>query len=119
MRVLFVFFIISNIALLAENSLVEGEKLYTKKGCYGCHGINAEGANDFPKLSGKDENYLIKRLKAYRNEEINSNRADMMKPFAKKLSDAEIKAISKYLSSLGESKKEEYYEEEYDLSDAM
>jgi len=90
-----------------------GEKLYTKLGCYGCHGANAEGGNGFPKLAGKSSSYLIKKLQGYKYEKINSNRADMMKPFAKNLSKKEIELLAKYLESLKNQKidEEKYYEE--------
>ncbi|WP_187647117.1 c-type cytochrome [Nitrosophilus labii] len=97
---------------------MEGEKIYTKYGCYGCHGIDAKGNSTFPKLIGKSKNYLIERLKGYKNETINSNRADMMKPYAKNLSYKDIELIAEYLSNLKDEKKKKYYEE-YDLSDAM
>jgi cytochrome c len=95
----------------------QGERLYMKHGCYGCHGVGGVGTNDFPKLQGKSKSYLVSRLKGYKNETINSGRADMMKPFAKALSDEEIEAIANYLAN--ESKKQENYDEEYDLSDPM
>ncbi|WP_281951203.1 c-type cytochrome [Nitrosophilus kaiyonis] len=90
-----------------------GEKLYTKHGCYGCHGSNAQGGNGFPKLAGKSSSYLIKKLQGYKYEKINSNRADMMKPFAKNLSQKEIELLAKYLESLKNKKSDEerYYEE--------
>lgn len=95
----------------------QGEKLYMQHGCYGCHGIGGVGSNNFPKLQGKSKAYLVARLKGYKNETINSGRADMMKPFAKALTIKEIEAIANYLAN--EQKQKEYYDEEYDLSDAM
>ncbi len=95
----------------------QGEKLYNKHGCYGCHGIDGAGTNGFPKLSYKSKVYLVNRLLGYKEERINSNRADMMKPYAKALTKKEIEEIATYLSSPKKAK--EYYEEEYDLSDAM
>ncbi|NPA64931.1 MAG: c-type cytochrome [Epsilonproteobacteria bacterium] len=95
----------------------EGEKLYSKYGCYGCHGIDAKGGNGFPPLANKPKGYLIDRLQKYRLGTITSNRSDMMKPYAKNLSDKEIETIADYLANL-KSSDSKYYEE-YDLSDAM
>ncbi len=95
----------------------DGQKVYTSYGCYGCHGIDAKGNGDYPSLASKSYDYLLTRLNGYKNGTINSYRADMMKPFAKSLSDEEIKAVAEYLSTLKESPKRYY--EEYDLSDAM
>ena len=106
-----------SISLISLIYASQGEQLYMKHGCYGCHGIGGVGSNDFPKLQGKSKSYLISRLKDYKNETINSGRADMMKPFAKGLSDEEIEAIAEYLAN--ESNVQESYDEEYDLSDPM
>jgi len=95
----------------------EGERLYNALGCYGCHGIDAKGGNGFPPLANKPKSYLIQRLKAYRDGAISSNRADMMRPYAKNLTDAEIEAIAAYLATMPQKSSE--YDEEYDLSDAM
>ncbi len=95
----------------------DGQQLYTKLGCYGCHGIDAKGGNGFPPLANKPKGYLVDRLKKYRSGSITSNRSDMMKPYAKGLSDKEIEAIADYLANL-KTTNNSYYEE-YDLSDAM
>lgn len=97
-----------------------GEQLYNKNGCYGCHGSNAAGGNGFPKLAGRPEAFLKKRLLGYKNGTIHSNRANMMVPFAKKLSDKEIEAIAHYLSTLhtNKSTNEERYYEEFVVGDS-
>jgi len=111
------FYLIFPLLLLAnpqKESLEKvGSKLYTKYGCYGCHGVNAEGGNGFPKLAGKSSYYLRKKLLGYKNGTIHSNRANMMRPFAKDLSQKEIEAIAAYLKSLKKRKKddERYYQE--------
>ncbi len=101
-------------------ALDDGAKLYTKHGCYGCHGANAQGGNGFPKLAGKSVYYLTKRLKGYKAGTIHSNRADMMKPFAQKLSDKEIEILAHYLKSLGKKKQndEERYYEDFIIGDS-
>lgn len=99
--------------LLASN----GEKIFTKNGCYGCHGIDAQGNGSFPKLAGKSKYYLISRLKGYKNGTIKSNRANMMKPFAKSLSDKDIEDVATYLSKLKSSTNKDSFDEEYDLTE--
>jgi len=94
-----------------------GEHLYNSLGCYGCHGIDAKGGNGFPPLANKPKEYLILKLKGYKEGNITSNRSEMMKSYAKNLTPSQIEALASYLSTLSP-KKEEYYEE-YDLSDAM
>lgn len=110
-KIIFLFFSLSIFAS-------EGEKIYSKYGCYGCHGIDAKGNQTFPKLLGKSKNYLIKKLKGYKYNIINSNRSDMMKPYVKNLSDREIEELARYLSNLKDKKNNRYFEE-YDLTDPM
>ena len=103
--------------IAADTNESVGAKLYTKHGCYGCHGINAKGTNNFPKLAGKSKSYLKKRLLGYKNGNLHSNRANMMAPFAKALSDKEIEEIASFLHSLGKKKlfDEERYFQDYEI----
>ncbi len=112
--------ILITLSCFAGGQNISGEQLYTQYGCYGCHGSNAQGGNGFPKLAGKSQNYLQKRLLGYKSGTIHSNRADMMQPFAKKLSKKEIEAIAKYLANLPHKKifNEERYFEEYEVGDS-
>ena len=120
MRVLIGVLMIAALLFANDTNSSIGEKLYTKHGCYGCHGINAEGTNNFPKLAGKSAYYIKKRLHGYKEDKINSNRANMMKPFAKALSDKEIEILANYLKNLGKKKREneERYYEDYVVGDS-
>jgi cytochrome c553 len=79
-------------------------KLLEKGGCASCHGANMSKPIDpsYPKLAGQHADYLYVALKAYQTEKnpnvgrSNAIMAGMAKPF----SQAELKAISKYLASL-------------------
>ena len=93
-----------------------GEELYMKYGCYGCHGAKAQGSASFPKLANKPKDYLVKRLIGYKNGTIHSNRADMMQPFAKKLSDKEIEMIAEFLANIKE--EQERYYQEFEVGDS-
>ena len=82
----------------------EVAKLLEKGGCASCHGANMNKPIDpsYPKLAGQHADYLYVALKAYQVEKnpnvgrSNAIMAGMAKPF----SQAELKAISKYLASL-------------------
>ena len=114
-------FLIFCLNLFAGNQGVDGSRIYTKHGCYGCHGANAQGGNGFPKLAGKSITYLTKKLKGYRDGTIHSNRANMKRSFAKDLSNKEIEALATYLKSLGHRAKrsdEERYYEEFSIGDS-
>ncbi len=108
MRDFLIFLIAGAISVVCA---AEGEVLYMKYGCYGCHGAKAEGSASFPKLANKPRSYLIKKLQDYKKGTIHSNRADIMQPFAKKLSYKEIEAIADYLANIKENHEERYYQE--------
>ncbi len=98
-------------------SAEDGKTLYMKYGCYGCHGIDAKGIGDYPKLANLPASYIEKKLNEYKKGKINSNRANIMKPFAKKLSKKDIKKLSKFLQDLKDEKENKYYQE-YDPGDS-
>ena len=66
--------------------------------CSQCHGINKTSAEaPFPPLAGRDELYLEKALKQYRNK---TRRSDVMNNIAAGLSDRDINNIAEYYSRL-------------------
>ncbi len=103
-----------------ETNESEGPKIYTKHGCYGCHGIDAQGSATYPKLAGKSAYYIHRRLQGYKKGTIHSGRSDIMRPFAQSLSDEEIKILAQYLKNLGHKKKskEDRYYQEYEIGDS-
>ncbi|MCE9657911.1 MAG: cytochrome c4 [Burkholderiales bacterium] len=79
-------------------------KLLAKANCESCHGKNYSMPIDpsYPKLAGQYADYLYVALKAYQtdhNPRVGRNNAIMM-GMARPFTHAEIKALSKYLSSL-------------------
>lgn len=66
--------------------------------CAGCHGANGMSNNPmWPNLAGQQAGYLVKQLKAFRDD-VRSD--PMMSPMAKPLSDADIDNLAAYFSSL-------------------
>jgi cytochrome c553 len=62
--------------------------------CSQCHGIRATSSEaPFPPLAGRDELYLEKALKQYRNK---TRRSDVMNNIAAGLSDRDINNIAVY-----------------------
>jgi cytochrome c553 len=76
-----------------------GENLYKSMGCIGCHGAGKnrmQRMERFPLLAGRDENYLVTQLKAFRD----GQRPGVIMPaIARSLSDAQISSLAGYLSS--------------------
>ncbi len=95
------------------NGTKEGERIYMAKGCYGCHGTEAEGVNNYPRLACRSEGDLLDKLHKLRRGVGHSAEREMMIPFAKALSDAQMRAVVKYLSrKCEESEEEEEFPEE-------
>ncbi|MCX4024844.1 cytochrome c [Endozoicomonas sp. SM1973] len=66
--------------------------------CNGCHGVNGISPNDlWPNLAGQKSGYLIKQLKAFRDNKRND---PMMAGIIKSLNDDDINNLAAYYSSL-------------------
>lgn len=71
--------------------------------CAGCHSPQGNGNEPagYPALGGQNADYVAKQLKAYREGTRNTGtNAAIMMDVASKLTDAEIKAVSSYISGL-------------------
>lgn len=89
--------------------VASGEKLYrggnSKSGvaaCIGCHGPKGAGnpAAKFPSLSGQHADYVAKTLTDFRSGTRANDPNGMMRDIAAHMTDAEIKAVSSYVSGL-------------------
>lgn len=73
-------------------------------GCINCHGENGKGKSPnnsvFPVIGGQHKDYLVKQLEEFRSGKRSNDPAGMMGDIAKKMTDAEINAVSEYLSGL-------------------
>jgi cytochrome c553 len=70
--------------------------------CVACHGINGKGmpSAGFPALASQNADYLKSQLEKFRNGSRNNDANGMMQGVAANLTDAEITALSQYMSSL-------------------
>ncbi len=70
--------------------------------CSACHGPRGLGNNPaaFPRLSGQHPEYVALQLKNFRSGERDNDPAMMMRQIAAKLTDAQIEALSNYVSGL-------------------
>lgn len=87
----------------------EGKKLYLGgntetevTACIACHGINGKGmpSAGFPGLANQNAEYLKAQLEKFRSGARNNDTNAMMQGVAANLTDAEIVALSQYMSSL-------------------
>ncbi|MBS0001493.1 MAG: c-type cytochrome [Thioalkalivibrio sp.] len=78
--------------------VVAGQAKYAT--CVGCHGAAGQGQAIFPKVAGKDTEYLVGVLGQYRAGEQVGPNAAMMWPHAMNLSDEDIADVAAYINSL-------------------
>lgn len=109
--ILLLFFIISSI--FAKTSYEIGKSLYMEKGCYSCHGNNAEGMHVYPRLANRAKGFLTYKLERFRNKISDNQQQEMMIPFASGLSDADIDNLTTYLYEFVEEKKKEKYDDSF------
>jgi cytochrome c553 len=101
----FLIFLLLGISLQASSQYDQGKKLYFSKGCNGCHGITASGTHQYPALAYRRKPFLSTKLKEYRAKKASTQLAQMMIPFALELTDAQIDALTTFLSEFNENKK--------------
>jgi cytochrome c(L) len=86
-------------------AIEDGEKLYKRVSCHGCHGGNARGGNG-PDLTD-DEWQRAPSDQMIFNTIKFGRKGTMMSPFKDDLSDEQIWALVSYLRHLGEKRKAE------------
>jgi cytochrome c553 len=80
----------------ADGSL--GEEKYQSI-CRNCHGRTGKGLASFPKLAGKDADYLVSRLLAYRAGDKIGPNSPLMWPLAADLTDEDIANLTAYITT--------------------
>ena len=71
--------------------------------CSSCHGADAQGNGQFPRLAGQHANYLIRQIKVFQQTEQRP-RGAVMKQIMHSLSEADTVAVADYLAALGSKK---------------
>jgi cytochrome c553 len=67
--------------------------------CASCHGNNAQGSAELPRLAGQHAQYTERQLKQFSQRERTNDNA-VMHLVASRLSEAEMKAVASYVSGL-------------------
>jgi cytochrome c553 len=107
-RTIIVYFLCATILAAAPSAYEQGKKLYFAKGCNGCHGFNASGTTQYPSLAYRRKAFLDYKLKGYRAKQATTQLAQMMIPFALKLTDNQINALTTFLSDYHENSTKTY-----------
>lgn len=75
-----------------------GARLYSER-CAVCHGQNAQGFRDMPRLAGQPAEYLQIALKRFREMDPAEDNSPMI-GIARPLSDEDMRALAEYLTAL-------------------
>jgi cytochrome c553 len=67
--------------------------------CSSCHGPNAEGNQQFPRLAGQHADYIVKQLKVFQDTDDRPD-AVLMKGVAKGLTADNMKSVALYLQTI-------------------
>lgn len=86
-----------NLAVAGRSIYMEGIPEANIAACYACHGPNAEGIRDIPRLGGLGHAYLRARLEQW-GQGYHSVPGSPMPLVARPLDPAEIEALASYLS---------------------
>ncbi len=95
----------------ARDSTGAGKEIFEKgvpdanvPACAMCHGEDAKGNEQFPRLAGQLNDYIFAKLKNWSRErgqdKNNPDTSAIMEPIAHGLTDAQIKAVAAYVSNL-------------------
>jgi len=81
---------------------LDGKALFTEKTCHTCHGKDASTPliAGYPSIAGQSKEYLIQQITDIKSGKRNNGQAESMKGIMHLVSDAEIKAIANYVSTL-------------------
>ena len=95
----------------AEGVIAAGRKIYEEgieksdvPPCAGCHGPEATGNGQFPRLAGQLSDYIFNKLTNWTKERgqnpANPDTSTIMAPIAHNLTEQQIKAVAAYLNHL-------------------
>lgn len=112
MRFFISVFVLSSF-LYAQTPYKTGQELYIQNGCYGCHGNEAQGMNNYPRLANRAKGFLTYKLKRFRDKISDNQQQELMISFALKLSDEDIDNLTTYLSEFIEPKRDQQYDYSY------
>lgn len=89
--------------------VTEGESIYRGgiveagvAACSACHGPTGSGnpTAKFPKVSGQHAKYSVAQLQLFKSGERNNDTGKMMRNMSKKMSTAQMEAVSEYMTGL-------------------
>ena len=81
---------------------LDGAELYKTKTCFTCHGKdgNTTIMPSYPKIAGQNEAYALQQMKDIKSGKRANGMSAAMKGIMHLVSDEEMEALAKYLSTL-------------------
>ena len=98
----------------ASSSYDKGKKLYMEKACFSCHGSKAEGMHKYPALANRAKGFLTYKLKRFRDKLSDNQQQEMMIAFATSLSDADIDALTTFMTDFVDEENAESYDDSFE-----
>lgn len=92
-------------AALADKGKViftEGVVATAVPDCGSCHGNDGSGDAKYPRLAGQHPAYVEKQLLAFKSGERSNDAKGVMAAVAKRMSEAEIRAVAQFIAGLKE-----------------
>jgi len=88
--------------VIREAISLNGEALYTSRGCVACHGADAKTplTLNYPQIAGQSYAYLVTQMVNIKSETRENGQTAAMKPFMASVSEDEIVAMAVWLASL-------------------
>lgn len=114
LRFLFLLFTLLSLSW-SKTSYELGKELYNQKACYGCHGHQLEGIQNYPYLANRAKGYLSYKLKYFRSGKADSQRQEMMIALTQGLSDTDIENLVTYFNEFVEEKSDKRYDDSYEV----
>lgn len=90
------------LATSAQAEELDGAKLYVTKTCVACHGKDAKSPllPIYPKLAGQSADYAYNQMQDIKSGARNNGQTAAMKGVMHLVSEAEIRALANWLSTL-------------------
>jgi cytochrome c553 len=95
--IMFILFMAST-TIHAAGDIARGSEL--RGVCSDCHGEDGLGDEEYPRLAGLDEGYLLEQFRLIKKGE-RSEKAEMMLWFFEDLEDQDLEDLAVYYASLG------------------
>ncbi len=83
----------------------EGISAVAVPACSGCHNEDGSGTEKYPRLAGQHSVYVVQQLMNFKSGERDNDDRGVMRAVAKRMSEAQMRAVAQYIATLQEGEK--------------